>query len=657
MRYTVLYMMLLMVGVISARAQHQSFNYKVHFKSDEFILDQTDQTLLNQLVASIPKDDYYEITLTAHTDSDADLGYNEALSAKRAASVREYLQKKGVPHNKFYVKCYGERAPLGNNKADEGKSANRRVEVTLHHYRFNNTADMLKAAGGNQHQKFTINPLQENIITGKDGVRIVIPAASLVDKNGKAVTSTVTIELSEYLKPADALYQSLSTQTSDGRMLETGGMFKIEAFAAGEAIQLKQGASLKADIPAMQPKNDMLVFNASVNKQGITTWETNGTGFAVSGGRSGTDLLMNATRDYSRANFNFAAPKPPLEPTAPMAPVLSVNPTEATLFTKWQRLFLSKKAKQVRLIKAQNIAERQNVQTLGEYRKRLIAHERKMKNYAIAIAAYEEANGTRFKEWVDEQIAIQQSVIKAIVDSRKSPEKLGNIEKMLEGYDVPYLSQLLPTTAEEEQYNRLLAKHSVVLYELQKLKQAGVTKSAQTYGHRGMIRLFNRRGKSYPYDYVMNMKQSSAVEVKDAVSLDSLVDQTLSADANAVMENIELKVSYSAYLTSFGTINCDRFYKVPQNRMAGVSVALNKSAQVVFYIPEQKSYLYATYDGKSYTVKLPRGAKYTLFVMADDNRTPMFFSQQGSVSNEEETIVPQMKQATLAEVKEKFEAL
>lgn len=655
MRYTVLYMMLLIIGVISAKAQHQSYNCKVHFNSDEYVLDQEDETLLNQLLSSIPQTDYYEVTLTAHTDSDADISYNEALSAKRAASVREYLQKRGVLKNRFYVKCYGERAPVESNSEDKGKLANRRVEVVLHRYQFNNTTSMLKAAGGDYRQKFTINPLQENTITGKNGVRVVIPASSIVDKKGNVVNSPVTVELSEFLKPADALYQSLSTQTTDGQNLETGGMFTIEAFTKGEAVQLKSGATMRVDIPATQPKSDMLVFNAKVNNAGITTWETNGKQFAATTDNSNIDLRLNATKDFSKANFNFATPQAPFKPKEPQMPKLEGPVEERKHFSFWKRVLLTKKQKEMKLIEANHRRENTNAVVKNEYKKQLIAYERKLKNYETSMVAYEQAHGQRFNQWVDEQIAIQKSVLMAIEASRKHPEKLSNIEKLLAGYEVPYMNVMMPVSAEEMQYARLREKHGTVLNELRKMKELGVAKCAQIYGHRGTIRLFNRRGKSYPYDYVMNMQDATSVEVKELVSVNALKEAESSIDN--LEERIEFKVTYAAYLSAFGTINCDRFSKVPENRMANVKVKLNKEAKVVFYIPKQKSYLFANYDGSSYSVKLPIDEEYTLLVMANENRAPMFFSQQGNIQSTQEIITPKMKEATLAEVKEKFESL
>ena len=52
------------------------------------------------------------------------------MSELRAREVFEYLIKKGV-QNKLYFKGIGSEQPIADNKTDEGKSKNRRVEFQI----------------------------------------------------------------------------------------------------------------------------------------------------------------------------------------------------------------------------------------------------------------------------------------------------------------------------------------------------------------------------------------------------------------------------------------------------------------------------------------------------------------------------------------------
>jgi len=69
------------------------------------------------------------ITVAGHTDSVGSRGYNQALSQRRAESVRAYLVGKGVDPVKVNAIGYGESQPVADNGSKEGQAQNRRVEI------------------------------------------------------------------------------------------------------------------------------------------------------------------------------------------------------------------------------------------------------------------------------------------------------------------------------------------------------------------------------------------------------------------------------------------------------------------------------------------------------------------------------------------------
>ena len=54
---------------------------------------------------------------------------NLALSKKRAQAVKEWLVKKGSEAARLTTEGFGDKKPVGDNKTDEGKAKNRRVEL------------------------------------------------------------------------------------------------------------------------------------------------------------------------------------------------------------------------------------------------------------------------------------------------------------------------------------------------------------------------------------------------------------------------------------------------------------------------------------------------------------------------------------------------
>lgn len=72
-----------------------------------------------------------KVRIEGHTDTVGDADKNRTLSQARAESVLAYLVKKGIAANRLEAKGYGPDKPIADNKTDEGRSKNRRVEFTI----------------------------------------------------------------------------------------------------------------------------------------------------------------------------------------------------------------------------------------------------------------------------------------------------------------------------------------------------------------------------------------------------------------------------------------------------------------------------------------------------------------------------------------------
>ena len=68
------------------------------------------------------------LIINGHTDSDASDDYNYTLSAKRAKSVKSYIENMGVSSSRLIIDFYGESMPLAPNNNELNKQKNRRVE-------------------------------------------------------------------------------------------------------------------------------------------------------------------------------------------------------------------------------------------------------------------------------------------------------------------------------------------------------------------------------------------------------------------------------------------------------------------------------------------------------------------------------------------------
>jgi len=81
-------------------------------------------------VLEYAKNSKENFNVVGHTDSRGSEKKNQVLSAARAASVKAYLVAHGVAASRITTSGAASTKPVGDNKTDAGRAANRRVEVT-----------------------------------------------------------------------------------------------------------------------------------------------------------------------------------------------------------------------------------------------------------------------------------------------------------------------------------------------------------------------------------------------------------------------------------------------------------------------------------------------------------------------------------------------
>jgi hypothetical protein len=103
---------------------------KVQFAKDSARILEVSHAVLDEAVAEIQAHPTIrKIRVEGHASADGNDAHNLDLSARRAASVREYLVSKGVPADLLVAEGFGETRPIADNETSEGREANRRVEL------------------------------------------------------------------------------------------------------------------------------------------------------------------------------------------------------------------------------------------------------------------------------------------------------------------------------------------------------------------------------------------------------------------------------------------------------------------------------------------------------------------------------------------------
>jgi len=72
-----------------------------------------------------------QVMIEGFTDSVGADDYNQQLSDRRAAAVRDALTSRGVDGSRIVARGYGERFPVGTNADAGGRQLNRRVEIIV----------------------------------------------------------------------------------------------------------------------------------------------------------------------------------------------------------------------------------------------------------------------------------------------------------------------------------------------------------------------------------------------------------------------------------------------------------------------------------------------------------------------------------------------
>src|SRR5205809_2267436 len=101
----------------------------VNFETGRSILTRDSYMVLDAVAASLVANPDIRIEVAGYTDSTGRKFTNLRLSQGRAAAVRFYLARKGVPPLRMVVKGYGASGYIAPNNTAAGRAQNRRVEL------------------------------------------------------------------------------------------------------------------------------------------------------------------------------------------------------------------------------------------------------------------------------------------------------------------------------------------------------------------------------------------------------------------------------------------------------------------------------------------------------------------------------------------------
>jgi outer membrane protein OmpA-like peptidoglycan-associated protein len=117
--------------VIKEEFKHFKLSGDANFNTGKADLLPKAFPILNELAEAMKSNPNYKWSVEGYTDSRGKDAMNMKLSERRAQSVVDYLVSKGVDRSIFTIKGFGKANPIGDNKTDEGRAKNRRVEIKV----------------------------------------------------------------------------------------------------------------------------------------------------------------------------------------------------------------------------------------------------------------------------------------------------------------------------------------------------------------------------------------------------------------------------------------------------------------------------------------------------------------------------------------------
>lgn len=135
-------------------------------------------------------------------------------------------------------------------------------------------------------QVFEITSNREQEIKGKYGTIVSFPSSCFGEVEG-----TVRVELIECYSIQDMFFNSISTQTKDGRLLESDGMIYLNASSEnGDKLQIKNG-KVNVKMPTGQLKKGVRIFEGE-ELDGRIVWNQSKEGLKINN-TSGVNVTSN----------------------------------------------------------------------------------------------------------------------------------------------------------------------------------------------------------------------------------------------------------------------------------------------------------------------------------------------------------------------------
>lgn len=622
----------------------------IFFETDQSELSPEARQTLDALAPALLKAPDYQVNIEAFTDDRGTEQHNLRLAADRAASVQNYLAAKGLIADKTSVQNWGERKAAGPTEL--GRQKSRRVDVGINAFFFNDIEALQDRLSANTEQVLKCKSGQEQTLRSAKGTLLVVPANAFVFEDGTAPTAEVDIILQEAYDPSDFILHNLTT-TSDGRVLQTGGMLSINAQSAGKELRLADGMTITVSIPNggnFDPT--MELFYAQPVASGSVDWKPAGQKFRKTLRPARVELTIDPALEKRIASIKVPEyPKPSLPVFVgqmPPEPKISAEPYQPRPprkpeWNKVQYMFGGGSGEMVRMSKKElkkakkyyntQMANyvRDSIKYLDldkRYKRNLEGHKKAQVRYVEDHRAWEYQLQTRL-----EAILLYQREMRLHLYSKGLAKALKAKAKTIQQYET-YSSLYWAVDDAADQQTEFMMLSGGFSDRTKKNKQETVnlyesiigTKTIDTYKD---FRYVNSRAyHSLPTDTTSRIMSRMLLTTGIKSISDSLQteikERTLLVSKSPEQLDYALK-GYVATVSKLGWINCDRFYDDPAEKMQ-VLVKESEDATLYAVCKDINAMLpfYRNSEGTYAANGLPKGKKITIVAIKIKDGMPQY---------------------------------
>lgn len=248
---------------------------RIYFQQDQSQLNAEGKKVLKNLGENSEK--YESAIINGRASEEGETDYNQKLSAKRNKSIYRYLEdlKFDVPVSQNVL---GENHPVCPNKGRDKMAANRMVEIILNKKPTDQELmDGFFADRSPEAKEYEFDPGKGIRILNSDNLYIYVPPYAFQFPNGQTPTGKVKLMVKQVKSAEEMILSGFHTESDHG-LLQTAGMFDVQAYKGKQPLQLKPNSEIVFQVPADSIYRDMQIFQL---KDSSNEWKADGDGAKI----------------------------------------------------------------------------------------------------------------------------------------------------------------------------------------------------------------------------------------------------------------------------------------------------------------------------------------------------------------------------------------